>query len=198
MGAGAHRGGACRKSMRMATVRLQGQEPKAMLVAGLGDRPLADRARLSGQNVPPIPRYPDDTIRDLMVRPAGLADLQGIVHTTRVSPMKRVRVGSLKHYRPKGHNWRCKVCGVVDHGDIGGAVNMYPIACGRVVPFPQRTTYRRPGSLRRCSSPGRGHRLDSSGRSGRVEARNHTPQEDCAGPLEHAHKPCPAARNSPA
>ncbi len=92
-------------------------------------------------------------------------------------------------HKPKGRNWRCRACGFEGHRDIVGAVNMHPIAYGQVVPFPQRITYLRPGSLRRSSSPGTGHRPDPSGLCCLAEARNQAPQDVCAGSLEHAHEP---------
>ena len=101
-------------------------------------------------------------------------------------------------HKPKGRNWRCKVCGFEGHRDIVGAVNMHPIAYGQVVPFPKRITYLRPGSLRRSSSPGTGHRPDPSGRRCLAKARNQAPQDVCAGSLEHAHEPCHSARSLPA
>ncbi|MHB8253437.1 MAG: zinc ribbon domain-containing protein [Acidiferrobacter sp.] len=93
-------------------------------------------------------------------------------------------------HKPKGRNWRCQACGFEGHRDIVGAVNMHPIAYGQVVPFPQRITYLRPGSLRRSSSPDTGHRSDPSGRCCLAEARNQAPQDVCAGSLEHAHELC--------
>lgn len=101
-------------------------------------------------------------------------------------------------HKPKGRNWRCKACGFIGHRDIVGAVNMHPIAYGQVVSFPQRITYLRPGSLRRSSSPGTGHRQDPSGRRCLAEARNQAPQDVCAGSSEHAHEPRHSARSSPA
>ncbi len=101
-------------------------------------------------------------------------------------------------HKPKGRNWRCKVCGFEGHRDIVGAVNMHPIAYGQVVPFPKRITYLRPGSLRRSSSPDTGHRPDSSGRRCLAKARNQAPRDVCAGSLEHAHEPCDSARSLPA
>ena len=99
-------------------------------------------------------------------------------------------------HKPKGRNWRCKACGFEGHRDIVGAVNMHPIAYGQVVPFPKRITYHRPGSLRRCSRPGTGHRSDPSVRRCLAETRNQAPQDVCAGSLEHAHEPCQSARSS--
>ena len=101
-------------------------------------------------------------------------------------------------HKPKGRNWRCKACGFVGHRDIVGAVNMHPIAYGRVVPFPQRITYLRPGSLRRSSSPDTGRRSDPSGRRCLAEARNQAPQDVSAGSLDHAHEPCHTTRSLPA
>ena len=101
-------------------------------------------------------------------------------------------------HKPKGRNWRCKVCGFEGHRDIVGAVNLHPIAYGQVVPFPKRITYLRPGSLRRSSSPDTGHRPDSSGRRCLAKARNQAPRDVCAGSLEHAHEPCDSARSLPA
>ena len=101
-------------------------------------------------------------------------------------------------HKPQGRNWRCKSCGFEGHRDIVGAVNMHPIAYGQVVPFPKRITYLRPGSLRRSSSPGTGHRPDPSGRRCLAETRNQAPQDVCAGSLEHAYKPCHSARSLPA
>ena len=101
-------------------------------------------------------------------------------------------------HKPRGRNWRCKACGFEGHRDIVGAVNMHPIAYGQVVPFPKRITYHRPGSLRRCSSPDTGRRLESSGRRCLAEARNQAPQDVCAGSLEHAHEPRHSARSLPA
>jgi putative transposase len=101
-------------------------------------------------------------------------------------------------HKPKGRNWRCQACGFEGHRDIVGAVNMHPIAYGQVVPFPKRITYLRPGSLRRSSSPGTGHRPDPSGRRCLAETRNQAPQDVCAGSLEHAYKPCHSARSLPA
>ena len=101
-------------------------------------------------------------------------------------------------HKPQGRNWRCKSCGFEGHRDIVGAVNMHPIAYDQVVPFPQRITYLRPGSLRRSSRPGTGHRLDSSGRRCLTETRNQAPQDVCAGSLEQAHKPCQSVRSSSA
>ncbi len=101
-------------------------------------------------------------------------------------------------HRPKGRDWRCKVCGFEGHRDIVGAVNMHPIAYGQVVPFPKRITYLRPGSLRWSSSPDTGHRTDSSIRRCLAKARNQAPLDVCAGSLEHAHEPCDSARSLPA
>ena len=109
------------------------------------------------------------------------------------------------HHKPKGRNWRCQACGFEGHRDIVGAVNMHPIAYGQVVPFPKRIThcgphgpYLRPGSLRRSSRPGTGHRMDSSVRRCLAETRNQAPQDICAGSLEHAHEPCHSVRSLPA
>ena len=109
-------------------------------------------------------------------------------------------------HKPRGRNWRCQACGFEGHRDIVGAVNMHPIAYdGQVVPFPKRIThcgphgpYLRPGSLRRSSRPGTGHRMDSSVRRCLAETRNQAPQDICAGSLEHAHEPCHSVRSLPA
>lgn len=50
--------------------------------------------------------------------------------------------------KPKGREWRCRVCGFAGHRDVVGAVNMHKIAFAQKIAFPQRITYLRPGPAR--------------------------------------------------
>lgn len=83
----------------MVNVRFQRQQGEPMPDAAFLNESLAGNFHFARENLAPILRYPHEMIGDLVVCPAGLTDLQGIVHATIISSMERVRIVSLKSIR---------------------------------------------------------------------------------------------------
>lgn len=80
----------------MVDIRLQGKQGKPIMHATFLDEPFAGTLYFSRQYLAPILGDPDAMVRNLIVRPAGFPDLQGIAHGNRIANMERVRIYSLK------------------------------------------------------------------------------------------------------
>jgi putative transposase len=67
--------------------------------------------------------------------------------------------------KPKGRQWKCKVCSFTGHRDVVGSVNMHTLSYNQKVTFPRVVTYLRPSLMRQAAV----HKDSAVGRSRRAD-----------------------------